>query len=319
MMEVQAQTHAMKKDAPFNQSSAMKDEIRSSGASGKSRVPKELAPGLYITATPVGNARDITLRALDVLSGADAIIAEDTRVTAKLLTILGLQKPLLAYNDHNASRERPRILARLRAGERLALVSDAGTPLISDPGFKLVREAIASDLPVQVVPGPSALLAALTVSGLPTDKFLFVGFLPPKQGERRRALAEWKTVRATLIVFESAQRLSETLSDMASVLGPRPVSIARELTKLHEEVTRGDLESLAETYRHRDPPRGEITLVVGPPLDEAPDMTRADALIEMALAYMPVRAASDLISEALGAPRRDIYARALALRSREDG
>ena len=296
----------------------MKGEIRSSGASGKSRVPKELAPGLYVTATPIGNAGDITLRALDVLSAADAIIVEDTRVTAKLLAILDLQKPLLAYNDHNASRERPRILARLRAGERLALVSDAGTPLISDPGFKLVREAIASDLPVHVVPGPSAVIGALAVSGLPTDKFLFAGFLPPKQGERRRALAEWKTVRATLIVFESAQRLSETLSDMASILGPRPVSIARELTKLHEEITRGDLESLAEAYRHRDPPKGEITVVVGPPLDDAPDMTRADALIEMALAYMPVRAASDLISEALGAPRRDIYARALAIKSRED-
>jgi len=297
----------------------MKGEIRSSGSSGKSRVPRELAPGLYVTATPIGNARDITLRALDVISAVDAIVAEDTRVTAKLLSILGLQKPLLAYNDHNASRERPKILARLRAGQRLALVSDAGTPMISDPGFKLVREAIASDLSVQVVPGPSALLAALAASGLPTDKFLFAGFLAPKQSERRKALAEWKTVRATLIFFESAQRLAETLSDMASILGPRPVSIARELTKLHEEITRGDLETLAEAYGRRDQPKGEITLVVGPPLDDAPDMTRADALIEMALPYMPVRAASELISEALGAPRRDIYARALALKSRDDG
>ena len=278
----------------------------------------ELAPGLYITATPIGHARDISLRALDVLKGCDAIVAEDTRVTAKLLAIYGISKPLGAYNDHNAARERPRLLARLRDGARLALVSDAGTPLVSDPGFKLVRAALAEGLPIHAVPGASAPLTALALAGLPTDRFLFVGFLPAKAGERATLLQELKAVRASLVFFELAQRLAESLTDMAATFGPRPAAVGRELTKLHEEMRRGDLAALAAHYGEAGPPRGEITLVVGPPLEEGADLSRADSLLEQALAFMPVRPAADLVAEALGLPRRTVYSRALALKPDHD-
>lgn len=274
----------------------------------------ELAPGLYVTATPIGNARDVTLRALDVLKGCDAILAEDTRVSAKLLAIYGISKPLSAYNDHNAARERPKILARLRSGARLALVSDAGTPLVSDPGFKLVREAVAEGLPVHAIPGASALLTALALAGLPTDRFLFAGFLPARTGERGTVLAELKALRSTLVFYETAPRLAESLGDMAAVLGPRPAAVGRELTKLHEEVRRGDLSSLAAHYAEAGPPRGELTVVVGPPLTPEPDLARADVLLGKALAFMPVRPAADLVAEALDLPRRELYARALALK-----
>lgn len=280
----------------------------------KAQSEAALAAGLYVTATPIGHARDIGLRALDVLRGSDAILAEDTRVTSKLLAIYGISKPLHAYNDHNAARERPKALARLKRGERLALVSDAGTPLVSDPGFKLVREALAEGLPVHAVPGASAPLAALALAGLPADRFLFAGFLPARAGERQTMLSELKDVRAALIFFESAQRLAEGLCDMASVLGPRPAAVARELTKLHEEMRRGDLESLAAHYAKEGAPKGEVTLVVGPPLAREPDMARADALLEKALAFMPVRAAADLVADALALPRRALYARALLLK-----
>ena len=313
------QTFAMKKDAPFTHSSAMKPETRSSSVSRKLQVPDALPPGLYVTATPIGNARDITLRAIDVLSNCDAIVAEDTRVTAKLLAILQVEKPLLTYNDHNAARERPKLLARLEAGQRLALVSDAGTPLISDPGFKLVRDAQASGISVHVIPGASATLVALASSGLPTDKFFFAGFLPSRQGERRNLLESLKAIPATLVFFDSPQRLADSLTDMLAVLGPRPAAIARELTKLHEEVKREKLDSLADFYRRADMPKGEITVVVGPPTETEPDMARVDALLEQALAYMPVRAASDLVSEAVGASRRDVYTAALRVKSRADG
>lgn len=289
-------------------------QAQDSQSVSRSHSPAELAPGLYVTATPIGNARDISLRALDVLKGCDAIVAEDTRVTAKLLAIYAISKPLSAYNDHNAARERPKLLTRLRDGARLALVSDAGTPLVSDPGFKLVREALAENLPVHAVPGASAPLTALTLAGLPTDRFLFAGFLPAKRGERMAALAELKGVRATLVFFESAQRLADSLADMAQVMGPRAAAVGRELTKLHEEMRRGDLASLAAAYAEEGPPRGEVTLVVGPPVAREPDLARADALLEIALAHMPVRAAADFVAEALGLPRRLAYARALALK-----
>jgi 16S rRNA (cytidine1402-2'-O)-methyltransferase len=275
----------------------------------------DLPAGLYITATPIGNARDITLRALDVLGNCDVIAAEDTRVTAKLLAIHGIEKPLIAYNDHNAARERPRILSRLRAGARVALVSDAGTPLVSDPGFKLVREAIADGLPVHALPGPSAVLTGLALAGLPTDRFFFAGFLPSKSGERRTALEELKTLRATLVFFESAQRLAASLADMADVLGMRTCAVARELTKLHEEVRRGDLKQLAERYANEDAPKGEVTLLVSPPHEVVADFARIDAALDKALAFMPVRAAVDLVSEALSAPRKAVYARALEKKS----
>jgi len=288
-------------------------EPKQSRAGGKSGT-SELAPGLYVTATPIGNARDVTLRALDVLNGADLIAAEDTRVTSKLLAIFGIQKTLTAYNDHNAPRERPRLLKRLREGARVALVSDAGTPLVSDPGYKLVRGALAEGIAVHAVPGASAPLTALALAGLPTDRFVFAGFLAAKSGERRTALEELKPLRATLVFFEAPQRLKECLADMAEILGSRPAAVARELTKLHEEVRRSDLASLAREYAVEDPPKGEVTLVVGPAEETATDLRRVDQALDKALVFMPVRAAVDLVAEMLDAPRREVYARALAMK-----
>jgi 16S rRNA (cytidine1402-2'-O)-methyltransferase len=281
------------------------DRLRKSGQTG------ELAPGLYVTATPIGNARDITLRALDVLAGCDAIAAEDTRVTAKLLAIHGISKPLTAYNDHNGARERPKLIARLRHGGRIALVSDAGTPLVSDPGYKLVREALAEGIPVHAIPGASAVLTGLALAGLPSDRFLFAGFLPNKTGERGSFLAELKDIRATLVLFESAQRLAESLAQMADVLGDRAVAVTRELTKLHEEVRRGTLPILAKRYAEEPPPRGEVTLLIGPPATAGADLPRIDALLDLALPFMPVKAASELIASALNINRKAVYERAL--------
>ncbi len=277
----------------------------------------DLAAGLYILATPIGNARDITLRALQALKGCDVIAAEDTRVTSKLLSIHGISKPLIPYNDHNGQQMRPKILARLEQGEVVVLVSDAGTPLVSDPGYKLVREAIAAGANVVALPGPSAVLAGLSLSGLPSDRFLFAGFLPSRDGERKSALDELKGVGATLIFFESAQRLAESLAAMAGVLGDRPCAVARELTKLHEEVRRGSLSELAAHYAKAGAPKGEVTLLVGPPLKEAPDTARIDAALQAALAFMPVKAAADMIAGLTDAPRKQIYARALELKNAE--
>lgn len=270
-----------------------------------------LAPGLYVTATPIGNARDITLRALDVLKAADLIVAEDTRVTAKLLAIHGISKPLSSYNDHNAAKERPRLLAKLRDGARIALVSDAGTPLVSDPGFKLVRAAIEARHPVHAIPGASAALTGLVLSGLPSDRFLFAGFLPPKGGERQTALEELKAVRATLIFFESGPRLAESLQQMAQVLGPRSATVAREMTKLHEQVRRGTLEELARAYADQPAPKGEVTLLVSPPHDTQADFTVIDRALDAALAFMPLKPAAELIADLTGASRKAVYARGL--------
>ena len=278
-----------------------------------------LAPGLYITATPIGNAADITLRALTVLKHCDAIVAEDTRVTSRLLSIYGISRPLLVYNDHNAGSVRPKLMQKLREGARLALVSDAGTPLVSDPGHRLVREAREAGLPVFPIPGASAVLAGLTAAGLPSDRFFFAGFLPAKSGERRTALSALRAVPATLIFFESAQRLGDSLADMAQILGPREGAVARELTKLHEEVRRGLLSELAAIYATARP-KGEIVVLAGPPLPEAaPDSAQLDALLRHALPFMPVKAAAVLIAEATGAARRAVYLRALALKGEGGG
>lgn len=273
-----------------------------------------LAAGLYILATPIGNARDISLRGLDALKGCDVIAAEDTRVTAKLLAIHGIAKPLIPYNDHNGAEMRPKILARLERGEVVVLVSDAGTPLVSDPGYKLVRAAVAAGLPVVALPGPSAVLAGLTLSGLPSDRFLFAGFLPSKPGERKNVLEELKGVRATLIFFESAQRLSDSLATMAQVLGEREAVMARELTKLHEEVRRGPLGELAALFAERGPPKGEVTILVAPPREAVIDTAKIDAALNAALAFMPVKAAADLIAGLTDGSRKQIYARALELK-----
>ena len=274
----------------------------------------ELAPGLYVTATPIGNAKDITLRALEVLGACDLIAAEDTRVTSKLLAIYGISKPLTAYNDHNGERERPKLLAKIAGGARVALVSDAGTPLVSDPGYKLVREAVAANLKVEALPGASSVLCALALAGLPSDRFMFAGFLPAKSGERRSAAEAVKAIDTTLIFFESAQRLDDSLADLAAVFGPRPAAIARELTKFFEEVRRGDLASLAAQHEKNAAAKGEVTLVIGPPLETATDFAALDAALTKALEFMPVRAAVDLISDFSDAPRRQIYDRALRIK-----
>ncbi len=265
-------------------------------------------------ATPIGNAADITLRALDVLARADLVACEDTRITAKLLSMHGLKAPLAPYHEHNAARQRPMLLARLAAGEAIVLASDAGTPLVSDPGYKLVREAIAAGHRVTTLPGPSAPLAALVLSGLPSDRFLFAGFLPPKSAGRRAALAELAAVPATLVMFESAGRLADSLADMAAVLGPRPAAVARELTKLYEEVRRGRLDELGRHYAEAGAPKGEIVVVVGPPEESAtaPAESDLDAALDAALARMSLRDAVDAVAAATGRKRREVYARALS-------
>jgi 16S rRNA (cytidine1402-2'-O)-methyltransferase len=282
-----------------------------------------LASGLHIVATPIGNAADITLRALDVLRGADLIACEDTRVTGNLLTRYGIGTRRLAYNDHNAERVRPLLLERLRRNERVALVSDAGMPLVSDPGYKLVRAAIAEGLPVTTVPGASAPLAALALSGLPSDRFLFAGFLPNRSAARRHGLAELAAVPATLILFESARRLGAALADMEAVLGDRPAAVARELTKRFEEVRRGSLSALAAHYIESGAPKGEIVVVIGPPASaprkkDTAGATTLDDMLREALAGASLRDAAAAVAVASGLPRRAVYARALALLA-EDG
>ena len=272
---------------------------------------KELEKGLYLTATPIGHARDVSLRALEVLAGVDLIAAEDTRVTSKLLSIHGIRKTLMPYNDHNAAQMRPKLLAKLKSGGRIALVSDAGTPLVSDPGFKLVRAAIEEGIAVHAVPGASAVLAGLMLAGLPSDRFLFAGFLPARAGERGAILEELKNIRATLIFFESAQRLAETLAQMEQALGMRSAAVAREMTKLHEDVRRGTLSDLAAHYAKADTPKGEVTLLVGPPHAAKADFGKIDAALDAALAFMPLRPASDMIAALLDMPRKEIYARGL--------
>jgi 16S rRNA (cytidine1402-2'-O)-methyltransferase len=274
------------------------------------------APGLYVTATPIGNAADITLRALNILRKCDAIVAEDTRITSRLLALYGITRPLLVYNDHNGRSMRPKLLDRLSSGAVLALVSDAGTPLLSDPGHKLVREARDRGLPVFPVPGASAALAALSAAGLPTDHFFFAGFLPVKPGERRSALERFKAVPATLIFYESAQRLAASLADMAEVLGSRDAAVAREITKLHEEFRRAPLLELAAAFAG-PPPKGEIVVLVGPPPDAtAPNAAQIDALLKLALPFMPLNAAAALVAQASGSGRRTVYLRGLALKGK---
>ena len=291
------------------------------GAAAGSKSPESrdrteaLPSGLYIVATPIGNLGDITLRAIAVLKAADLIACEDTRVTETLARRFGFAAKRVAYYDHNADSMRPKLLARLRAGAAVALVSDAGTPLISDPGFKLVQAALAETIPVTAIPGPSAPVAALMVAGLPTDRFLFAGFLPAKSGQRRHTLQELANVPASLVFFESGNRLAESLRDMAAVLGDRKAAIARELTKLHEEVRRDTLGALAAHYAERGGPRGEIVVVTGPPQENAAEQKTVslDAELNAALARLSVSEASAMVAAATGLPRRQVYARALAL------
>src|SRR3984957_3858850 len=273
----------------------------------------KLTAGLHIVATPIGNLGDITLRALEALAGADLIACEDTRVTRKLLDRYAIATPLTPYHEHNAGKARPVLLRRLADGAAVALVSDAGTPLISDPGYKLVRAAQDAGHAVTALPGASALLAALAVAGLPTDQFLFVGFLPPKEAARRSRIAELGRIPATLVLFETGPRVAATLADLATGLGNREAALCRELTKLYEEIRRGDLIMLAQTCEANEP-RGEIVLIVAPP-QALPPMSAADTeiLLREALTRVSVKDAVAEVADATGLPRREVYQRALAL------
>ena len=285
---------------------------------GGATVPASpLDPGLYVVATPIGNLADISLRALAILAGADAVLAEDTRVSRTLLAHYGIRTPVWPYHEHNAAQARPVALRRLSQGEALALISDAGTPLVSDPGYKLVAEAIAAGFAVTAAPGASAALAALCVAGLPTDRFFFEGFLPAKSAARRERLNALAAVPGTLIFYEAPSRLAETLADLAAELGPRPAAVARELTKLHEEVRRGRLDALAEEYAALGPPKGEIVILVGA-ADPRAAISDADldAEIKAALKTLSIKDASASVAARHGLPRRRVYARALALAAR---
>jgi 16S rRNA (cytidine1402-2'-O)-methyltransferase len=279
---------------------------------GDSAVSERLTAGLYIVATPIGNLGDLGARAAETLRSADRILAEDTRVTGKLLAHIGAKTPMSRYDDHSSERDREAIVGRL-GDEAIALVSDAGTPLISDPGFKLVRAAREAGRHITTIPGACAAFAALTVSGLPTDRFLFLGFLPAKAKARANAIAEVANVRATLVIYEGGPRLGDTLLTLATRLGPRDAAVTRELTKLHEECVTGTLPDLAARYADAIP-KGEIVIVVGPPREaEAVSDFVLDSLLEAAMADLsPSRAAAE-VAEQLGIPRRRAYARALEL------
>lgn len=271
-----------------------------------------LAPGLYLVATPIGNARDITLRALDILRAADVIAAEDTRTARRLMELHGIalgDRPLISYNDHNGPERRPVLLRHLAEGRSVALTSDAGTPAVADPGFVLVREAVAAGLPVSAAPGPVAAVTALILSGLPTDRFLFAGFLPVKPGARRAAIAELAQSRATLILYESPRRCAATLADLAAVFGPAgPAALCRELTKRFEDIRRGSLSDLAAGVAD-NPPKGEVVLVVG--RQDAPQAVDLDSALDEALSRLSLKDAVAEVSANLSLPRREVYQAAL--------
>jgi len=278
-----------------------------------------IEPGLHIVSTPIGNLGDITLRAIAVLRAANAIACEDTRVTRKLKTELGLSAPLISYHEHNAVKATSAIIERLKSGEIVALVSDAGTPLVSDPGYRLVNATIDENLTVTPVPGASALLAALSASGLPTDRFLFEGFLPKKPHARHKLLQRAARINASIVFFESPKRLTRSLLDMAKILGNREAIIARELTKRYEEISRGTLESLIKNFDSRLIPRGEITIVVAPPLNKGPlPPIELDKMLMAALSENSMRDAVTAIAAETGLQRRPLYQRALQLVVKDD-
>ena len=280
---------------------------------------REIAPGLYLVATPLGNARDITLRALDLLAGADVLAAEDTRSLRRLMDIHGValgDRPLVAYHDHNGDRARPRLMAALDAGQSVVYASEAGTPLISDPGFDLMRAALQADIACTTAPGPTAVVAALTLSGLPSDRFMFAGFLPNTSGKRKTALAEVVGVPATLIFYESPKRLGAMLRDAAEVLGPdREAVVCRELTKKFEERCAGTLADLSTKYTE-ETPKGEIVVLIDRGVGAVTDQATLDEALQDALLRMSVKDAASEVSKVFGIPRRDAYQRAMALGQR---
>lgn len=272
-------------------------------------------PGLFVVPTPIGNLRDVTLRALDILGGVDLIACEDTRITSRLLNAYAIKTPMAAYHEHNAQQMRPRLLQQITDGGSIALVSDAGTPLVSDPGFKLVQAVIDAGLPFTVLPGPSAAVTGLVAAGLATDRFLFAGFSPSRQKARQAFFREFIVCPSSLIFFESAKRLARSLSDMETVFGGRHAAVARELTKKFEEIQRGSLTTLAAFYGARPAPKGEIVVVVAPPSPGMPPTRELiDAEIISVLGELGVKSAAEHVSATLGLPRRDVYQRALELR-----
>lgn len=291
---------------PHTQTSAATDPAARAQAELARLLAEPLPPGLYLVATPIGNLADITLRALAVLSRADVIFCEDTRHSRTLTAHFGITTHLAAYHEHNGARERPKILGQLAAQRRVALISDAGTPLISDPGYKLVRDVLDAGHLVESLPGASAALVALTASGLPTDAFFFAGFLPVKSTARRTRANDLRAVPSTLIFFEAPSRITDSLADLAGVLGPRPAAIARELTKRFETIQRGPLDVLAASARDLEP-RGEYVILVGPPV--ASDVTDAEIQhgLTAALATMSLRDAAKYVSGELGAPKSRVY------------
>ncbi len=303
------------KTVPINGTQGSSEPLpRTFSLAGHALAAPKAASGLHLVATPIGNLGDITLRALETLAGVDIIACEDTRITRRLTERYGIAAPLKPYHEHNAALARPKILEKLAQGAAIALVSDAGTPLISDPGFKLVREACAAGLPVFALPGPSSVLTALSVAALPTDRFFFEGFLPAKQAARRTRLAEMSRIDATLVMFESGNRVEDTLKDLAEIMGAREAAICREMTKLHEEITRAPLTELALAAGARET-RGEFVLVIGPPAAGAQTMP-ADALDELLRVSLRSGSVKDAVAHAIalsGRPRREIYARALEL------
>jgi 16S rRNA (cytidine1402-2'-O)-methyltransferase len=281
---------------------------------GQGLEAKPLPGGLYVVATPIGNLRDITLRALETLAAADLIACEDTRVTRKLTEHFAIATPLTPYHDHNAATVRPQLLARLANGQSIALVSDAGTPLVSDPGYKLVRAAQADSHAVVAVPGASAVLAALTVAGLPTDRFFFGGFLPPKRSARDERIAEFATLPASVVLFEAGSRVAETLALLAERFGTREAAVCRELTKLHEDVRRGTLADLAAHWHAGGETRGEFVIVIAPAAEAPAGEAEIDEMLRRALAGASVKEAVAAVAAATGQPRRNVYRRALALK-----
>jgi 16S rRNA (cytidine1402-2'-O)-methyltransferase len=290
-------------------------------AFGLAAEAEPLSPGLYVVATPIGNLKDVSFRALATLAAADAVLAEDTRVTKTLLAHYGITTPLVAYHEHSNEAVRERMIHRVREGQALALVSDAGTPLVSDPGYKLVQAAIEEGLPVTPIPGPSAVTSALVVSGLPTDRFFFEGFLPPKSAARRTRLQTIGSIPGTLVIFEAPHRLPEMLADAAAVLGDRPAVVARELTKMFETVRRGPLGDLAAQFAAEGPPKGEIVVLIGEATEEM-NAAEVDAVLdgklEAALKSHSIKDAAALVAADLGVPKRDVYARALQLSRAKD-
>jgi 16S rRNA (cytidine1402-2'-O)-methyltransferase len=285
-------------------------------AFGLAAEAQPLSPGLYVVATPIGNLKDVSFRGLSTLAAADAVLAEDTRVTRTLLAHYGITTPLVAYHEHSNDAVRDRMIHRISEGQALALVSDAGTPLVSDPGYKLVQAAIEAGLPVTPIPGPSAVLTALVVSGLPTDRFFFEGFLPPKSAARRARLAEIGAIPGTLMLFEGPHRLPEMLADAAAILGDRQAVVARELTKMFETIRRGTLPELAATFAAEGPPKGEIVVLIGEatkPMPTAETDAVLDDRLEAALKSHSIKDAAAIVADDLKIPKRDVYARALVL------